>query len=219
VLNRLHLSLPRRSGSHSRLSWSEIWHHLKMSAVSEHPGEMSFEKRIAHFRQIARSDLDQFEAFFRRFEPTISNYLRRFLGDEQTAYDLAQETFLRAWQRFDEVREHPSPTRWLFRVATNLAQHHLRHDRLIGFAILNEDETALAEGDLSVRLAESDLVYQTLMGLPPRQRALLLLREVHGFSCEEAAQILGVSPGAAKKMLYRARLLFRQLYLRKDGHL
>lgn len=48
--------------------------------------------------------LESFETFFRRYEQDIFGYLWRMTGEEQTAYDLSQETFLRAWQRFERLR-------------------------------------------------------------------------------------------------------------------
>ena len=58
---------------------------------------------------------------------------------------------------------------------------------------------------------------ETLLELPPRARSLLVLREVSGFSAEEAAQTLGMSLSAVKVALWRARAQFREAYLRKEG--
>jgi RNA polymerase sigma-70 factor (ECF subfamily) len=74
-----------------------------------------------------------------------------------------------------------------------------------------------SESEPSRRLALRDLVRETLLELPPRPRALLVLREAYGFSAEEAAEALGMSLGAAKVALWRARAQFRDAYLRKDG--
>src|SRR6185437_17044223 len=60
--------------------------------------------------------LPSFEAFFRRHERDIFGYLWRMTGDEQAAYDLSQETFVRAWQHFDRIATYERPGGWLFRV-------------------------------------------------------------------------------------------------------
>jgi RNA polymerase sigma-70 factor (ECF subfamily) len=60
-------------------------------------------------------------------------------------------------------------------------------------------------------------VRETLLELPPRARSLLILREVSGFSAEEAAQTLGMSLAAVKVALWRARAQVREVYLRKEG--
>src|SRR5262249_27478359 len=71
------------------------------------------------------------EDFIRRYEPQILNSLWGRRGEEDSAYALPQEVFLRAWQRFDVIRHYEQPRGWLFRVATNLALTHLRHRRTL----------------------------------------------------------------------------------------
>ncbi|HKD76707.1 MAG TPA: RNA polymerase sigma factor, partial [Ktedonobacterales bacterium] len=161
------------------------------------------------------STIEEFESFFRRYEPLISGYLRRMIGDEQAAYDISQESFFRAWQHFAEIKEYPNPRSWLFRVATNLAINHLRHARIVGVATPLDEENAPAGDDPTAHVAERDLVQQTLLLLPPKQRALLVLHEVYGLTCEEAGNLLGLSHAAARTQICRAREQFRQLYLRK----
>src|SRR5215470_1657296 len=68
--------------------------------------------------------LAAFEAFLQGHERDVFRYLWRLTGDEQTAYDLCQETFIRAWQHFTKVSAYDNPGAWLFRVATNLALNH-----------------------------------------------------------------------------------------------
>jgi RNA polymerase sigma factor (sigma-70 family) len=162
--------------------------------------------------------LDEFESFFNAHEARLSAYLWRMTGDRQSASDLCQETFLRAWQRYDTIRAYDQPDAWLFRVATNLALQLARRQKApIGAAGPLEDAFEPSVSDPAWRLAERDLVRETLLELPPRARALLILREVSGFSAEEAAKTLGMSPSAVKVALWRARAQFREVYLRKEG--
>lgn len=160
----------------------------------------------------------EFEAFFQQHERDIFGYLWRLTGEEQAAYDLSQETFLRAWQRFGKVRAYQRPGGWLFRVATNLALNHLR-DRKTRGATLTPLQSAYVDGtgDPAPLLAQGDLVRRTLMALPPKQRAALVLREVYGMSNDEVAQAFGSSGGAAKTLLWRGRERFRELYRREEA--
>ena len=68
-----------------------------------------------------------------------------------------------------------------------------------------------------MRFIEVDLVEQTLLELPPKQRAALVLREVYGFSCEEIGSTLGMSRDAVKMSLWRARERFRVRYARGNA--
>lgn len=161
---------------------------------------------------------DAFEALFTQFERPIFGYLMRMTSDEQTARDLSQETFLRAWQHFSKLRTYDSPAAWLFRVATNLAISHLRRrSTLVGSAQLLGDDDSPARSDPAMHFIEYDLVQRTLLALSPKQRATLVLREIYGLNCDEIARLLGCSRDAAKMTLWRGREQFRARYLRENG--
>ena len=160
----------------------------------------------------------QFEAFYHEHERAIYACLWRLTGDAQTARDLTQETFLRAWRSFERVRDYEQPRAWLLRVATNLARsaHRRAPERPRSTSTLAEAEEP-ARSDPTQRLAERDLVQRTLLALPPNQRAALTLREVYGLSCEEIGAALGISRDAVKMALFRGREGFRRRYLGKEA--
>lgn len=169
----------------------------------------------------SRPDTRAFDAFFTQHEQTLYGYLRRMVSSDEVALELAQESFFRAWQHFDEVSAYDRPGAWLFRIATNLAISHLRRRASVPFADLahgHDEDDSLAEErfadphDFAGDWAERDAIGRTLRQLPERQRAALLLRAVHGLSCDEIAQALGLSSVAARKVLSRARERFRTLY-------
>ena len=168
--------------------------------------------------QTTLARLREFERFFIEHEARVSGFLWRMTGDQQTACDLSQETFLRAWQRFEQIRAYERPDSWLIHVATNLALQHLRRRRApVGAATSLSETFDPAVSDPGQGFPLRDLVRETLRELPPRDRALLVLREVYGLSGEETAAALGMTPNAAKIALFRARERFRAAYLEKDG--
>ncbi|MBF6589559.1 MAG: RNA polymerase sigma factor [Ktedonobacterales bacterium] len=158
-----------------------------------------------------------FERFVHQHERQILNFLWRMTGEEETAHDLTQEVFLRAWQHYDTIRHYELPRAWLFRVATNLAlTYQRRRSAPVGAAIPLDEENSPATSDPAWRLAESDHVRQTLLRMAPRQRAALVLREVYGLSGTEVARALGISETAVKMTLWRGREQFRAIYLRGE---
>lgn len=163
------------------------------------------------------TDIDLFEAFVHQHERQILNYLWRMTGNEQTAYDLSQETFLRAWQHFSTIQGYDLPRAWLFRVASNLAISHLRKhpEPSVDISTVEEEEHDGTVSDPMIHVVESDLVRQILFALSPRRRAALILCEVYGFTAEEVAQVLGITTGALKMTLSRGREQFRQLYAKE----
>ena len=162
------------------------------------------------------SAADHFEAFYRQHERDIFGYLWRVTSDEQTANDLTQEVFLRAWRQFEKLRGYERPQAWLFHVATNLALNERRHQRVAGpaIALLGDERVA---SDHVAQLADRAALRAALEGLPARQRAALILRELYGYSCDEIASMLDISRAATKMTLSRARQRLRALYLKEDG--
>jgi RNA polymerase sigma-70 factor (ECF subfamily) len=154
-----------------------------------------------------------YEPFVRQHERAILNYLWRMTGDEELAYDLTQEVFLRAWQRWETIRGYDQPRAWLFRVATNLARSHLRRRSPLGQRVaMPDDDASPATSDPAWRFAEADQVRDALLQLSPKRRAALVLREVYQFSAAEIGAMLGMREAAVRMTVHRAREQFRALY-------
>ncbi|MDE3229627.1 MAG: RNA polymerase sigma factor [Chloroflexota bacterium] len=199
------------------------WRRLLLAIESDELGAAT-KTTHAPRRAPPQGEKSAFEAFFRAHEHDIFTYLWRMTSDEQAAYDLAQETFLRAWQRFAVIRDYERPGGWLFRVATHLALNHLRSRTTTLGAALSLDAAggalrglpiASAHADPGAQVADADAVRRALLALAPRQRAALVLREIYGLPHGEVATALGISAGAAKTLLWRARDEFRERYAKE----
>lgn len=162
-----------------------------------------------------------FERFFHAHEGTMLGYLWRITGDEQASHDIAQETFLRAWQRFEQVSRYEQPRAWLFRVATNLASNHRRHRSIQSAALaqLTYGQSAATDSaiDPATGVAESATVCAALLAMPVKQRSALVLRVVYGLSIPEIAEALGATSAAAAMTLSRARESFRARYTQEES--
>jgi len=195
------------------------WIGARLFALLERdrPSAAGKESHHAGAYSAGRTSATEFEAFFLRYDRQITGYLWRMTGDDQIASELAQETFLRAWQHFDAISRYDQPLSWLFRVATNLArQHHRRMASPMRTTTTLDEDTDPASSDPTIRFAEQDLVRQTLLQLPIHHRAALILREVYGLSCAEVGSLLNISRDAVKMALWRAREQFRTRYLREE---
>jgi RNA polymerase sigma-70 factor (ECF subfamily) len=206
------LALPRSTRRRPRLVVS-----LLRVALAGHNfrAEASREEPRAQAQPSSGALTAEFEDFLHTHERPVLNYLWRMTGDEALAHDLTQETFLRAWQRYSVIRGYERPRAWLFRVATNLAL--TQRKRASSRETSLEDAPPPSGSDPAWRLAESDLVRRTLMELPPKRRAALVLREVYGFSSAEVGKTLGMTEVAVRMALHRGREQFRALYLRAGG--
>lgn len=170
-----------------------------------------------HARTTAQRHEAIFDALFTRMERSVYGYLWRMLGDQQTAADLTQETFLRAWRHIATISGYERPDSWIWRVATNLALNERRRLSTWRTQPLDGDAEGLAASDPAMRVAVHDQVHATLLALPAQLRAALTLREVYGLSFAEVGQALDISPANARMMLSRAREQFRQRYRQTEG--
>lgn len=151
-------------------------------------------------RAAAAGDLDAFEQLVRRYQEPVWRFLRGLVSDRALAEDLAQETFLRAFHRLDTFGFRSRFSTWLFQIARNLAVDALRsreRRRALPFRI---GPPAPPPGiELGTELATA------VDTLSPKLREALLLVEVMGFSCREAAAVLGIPDGTVKSRLFHAR--------------
>ncbi|MCD6518914.1 MAG: RNA polymerase sigma factor [Anaerolineae bacterium] len=155
-----------------------------------------------------------FEQLFRAYQRPILNYLYRLLGDVSQAEELAQDVFLRAYRALGRLSPEANRRAWLYRIATNAAYDHLRRRKLIQWLPLlgKEEQELQAEGDPEGTVVEREAVQRALAQIPLKYRVPLVLFSVQGYSTKEIGEILGISEGAVKTRLYRAREKFREVY-------
>jgi RNA polymerase sigma-70 factor, ECF subfamily len=143
----------------------------------------------------------------------------RLVGDEEDAKDVVQETYLRAYRGLARFRGDAQFSTWLYRITANCAATHLGRRRRHRHEELPDDE-AVVDADPSrdpeLRAAAGaarDELTAALADLPPRLRAVIVLRDIYDLPHEAIAAELGISTSAAKVRLHRARRKLReQLY-------
>ncbi len=169
------------------------------------------------------SDEREFAAAAERHRRELHVHCYRMLGSFDEAEDALQETLLRAWRARDTQSEDAGLRAWLYRIATNVCLDALRRTkRQVPTAevpwlqpypdqLLDEVAPSEEQPDAVVVARETiELTYMTLIQLlPPRQRAVLILRDVLDWSAAEAAAMLDLSVPATNSALQRARATLR----------
>ena len=161
-----------------------------------------------------RGASDAFGELVTRHQTSVFNVCYRMLHERVAAEDLAQETFMRAYDRlhtFDLEREFGP---WIRRVAANLCLNHLEAQKVT--APLNEerdaDESARPEKQVEVK-ERSAQIHNALASLPPHYRAVVELRHYQELSYDEIAAELNIPLSDVKSHLFRARkILAEQLH-------
>lgn len=147
-------------------------------------------------------------AFCERLYPQVVGTLTLVVGDRMTAEELAQEAFVRVWERWPRVRAMESPEGWTHHVAMNLARSSLRRRGAARRAQRRlEHEASLPPGDVD----RDDVlaVRDALAALPRRQREAMVLRYYAGLDVDQTAQALGCAPGTVTSLCHRARRAMR----------
>lgn len=171
---------------------------------------------MEHYTTLLQADelkIDNASVIFKGDYPRIFRYILSMVRDTAEADDLTQDTFLRAYQRRDSLRDEGAQTAWLYRIAT-----HICLDRLRQYARRNPmesdtdlDQVDLAELDtpsLQQTLEQdemSECVQRYLNRLSDSYRAVILLHDMHELTALEIAQLLGESLATIKIRLHRAR--------------
>jgi len=148
-----------------------------------------------------------------RWKSRLVAYLFRFTGNEATALDLAEETFVRVYQGRMKFRAGSSFSTWLFGIAANLARNHLRWNRRHP-TLPMEEAVEITSGEDPGRSAESSerekAVREAIALLPPDLRESLILGEYERLSHAEIAAIAGCSAKAVERRISRAREILRR---------
>lgn len=174
---------------------------------------------------------EDFPSFMCRYQDMVYTTAARLLGNDAQAEDIAQEVFVKAYERWDDLRESPTSGGWLKTVATNMSINHLQRYRnrwrfFSEFARPDDDggeaspvDFAAAEPFLSGldQSERREWVERALAQLPEHQRVPLVLYHFEELSYDEIAAKLGVSLAKVKIDILRGRAALAQLLTRGAG--
>jgi len=195
-------------------------------------GQNGAEKEVV-VAAVRAGDSSAFTELVQRHRRELQMHCYRMLGSFEESEDLVQEAFLRAWRKRGSFQGRATFRVWLYKIATNACLDHIaRHPRRpmtpqaggMGTSLLSGeiqwlqpypdrllDTAAPFEENPDAVIASKELVFiVAIQHLPPRQRVVLILRDVLGWSASEAGELLEMSVAAVKSSLQRARGTLRQ---------
>jgi RNA polymerase sigma-70 factor (TIGR02960 family) len=178
---------------------------------------------------------------FEDIKPGLTSFCYRMLGSIDDADDAVQETYIRVWQGWSLFRQDSSRKTWIYRIASNLCLDKLRQaKRRILPVDLSDPAVSIIEPkemrpdsswiwpspdfgenpeDAAIRKDTLQLCFIALLQtLPPRQRAVLILKDIFEWSSKQIAETLEISPAAVNSALQRARVTLDQANLRSNEY-
>lgn len=167
-------------------------------------------------------DITAFQQLFLAFQPQLKSYLYRLLTDRNDADDIAQDTFVKAFDKIDTFKGDATLKTWVFQIATHLAYDHLRKLRRWRpeaqdqAKALATSETATSDAFFRIHQQSPYGAYDvrehidfcfTCIGktLPIEQQIAVILKDIYQFSRKEIAQILAKTEGVVKHLLFEGR--------------
>jgi len=180
---------------------------------------------------VARSiggDAESFNQLILRWERPIYALAYRVIGREEDARDVCQETFLRAFRALPGFRGQAKFSSWLYRIALNLCRDWIRRQRRAPVMQMPEGidpgELAAKRGPvesietLVSRRELTAVVEEAMALLPEEQRTAIILKEYHGMTFQEIAEMQGCPLSTVKTRLYQGLTVLRR-YLQKHGQM
>lgn len=158
------------------------------------------------------------DVLFRRYQMPLYIYVFELVHDEQTAFDIVQESFVAAVRHINGLREDTKFGSWLFGIAYQKCVQHWRKRREVLLDEIPETGEELEDSpdDLLIRREQEAEFMNLLNALPLAQRSVLLLHYVEDFSLEEISRITETPPGTVKSRLHYAKKSLRLLWEAKN---
>lgn len=164
-----------------------------------------------------QGDRQAFEELVRLTYADTFTLACRLTGNQEDAGDVVQDAYLRAWRGIGKFRGEAQFSTWLYRITANAAATHVRkryRHRAEPIDDLNEpvEERLEVQPAAAAESAETlERLAAAVDGLPPKLRALVVLKDVYGLPHEAIAEELGITVTAAKVRLHRARRRLRDV--------
>lgn len=203
---------------------------MSVALLMESPAEPAVSARsaasadeIAEARALVRQaqdgDLDAYDQLVRRHQDRIYGLCYHMTSNHEDAHDLAQDSFVKAWQALKSFKGDSSFYTWVYRIAVNTCLNHLksRRNRTPHLSLNDLDINPENDPDLvalvSHRTPRRDIglselqrrLNEAILKLSEEHRAVVTMHDIQGMPHDEIAEVLGVNPGTVRSRLFYAR--------------
>ena len=156
-------------------------------------------------------EVEEFETFVRNYQNMVFSVSARIVGSLTDAEDITQEVFLKAYERFQELRTSPTAGGWLKTVSTNLSINHLNRYRARWRFFSEQEKPIEIAAEVPEKSYRQEMLELALRKLPDAQRVPLVLFHFQEMSYDEIAAKLGISLAKVKTDIHRGKETLRKI--------
>lgn len=182
---------------------------------SSNVGDASDENQLV--KRAHEGDQLAFEALYERYNMRICRYLSRMIGNDGIGCELAQETFLKAWEGLPGLREPSRFAGWLYRIATNCAytyQQRAKHMQVVSWDVYSEEYEGRGAAGQEEQIEETELLKLALTRVSTTYRPCLILYVIEELPQRQIAELLKIKESSVSKYVSRGKEELRQIYYR-----
>ena len=179
------------------------------------------DKDLILVRRAKRGDYKAFDLLVLKYQSRIIGLAMKFVKDIQTAEDVAQESFIKAYKSLDSFREESAFYTWLYRIASNTSKNYLiskkRKNELLESEVFSSEEVDIFDipgGSSPEEILQAnnlrEVIFESLSNLPEDIRTAVSLREFEGLSYEEISKVLDCPIGTVRSRIFRGREIIQE---------
>jgi RNA polymerase sigma-70 factor (ECF subfamily) len=182
---------------------------------------MPHERDVDIIKRCREGNLSSFKKIVDKYQRPMIALAYRMLGNYEDARDISQEAFVRAYRSIDLFDESRKFSSWLYRIATNLCIDMLRkRKKQTAYNTLGNDSFGSTTENPLSELEKKDrhaILMRSINRLSPRQKAVIVLRDIRGLLSKEVAKILDCSEATVRAHLFVARKRLRKIYTKLEA--
>ena len=176
-------------------------------------------------RRAKHGDDKAFEEIINLYQNKICSTIYFMMKDDNKVEDIAQEVFIKVYKNINRFNEQSSLYTWIYRITMNACYDELKKDSKIVYfsSLVKDDDKEIEFEDYSQNIDdqvskkfEKDALIKAIKSLQSEQKALIILRDIRGFSYNEIADMLNLKLGTVKSKINRARISLKEV-LEKQG--
>lgn len=172
--------------------------------------------------RLSRGENPALNEIMARYKHRLFVFIRRYVGDEDIAYDLLQETFTKLYFSASTYKPEYKFSTWLFQIALNLCRDHGRKKKMVQFFSLDDEDSGFDFADTdpdpeAIALSSQAMkhIHEAIAALPHKLKTALILFALDDRTQEECAELLGVTAKTVETRVYRARKLLEEKLYKK----